>query len=158
MVVMIFIFVPAFVLAVVVVIVVVPATTIAVVVMVPFVAMFKAAARSLPVSAVIAACFIARDDPDCTNVRRTSPVALVPVIMTACWIPVAFHPSILGFGPWALRAGGIDMRCWRRADLNADRDLAKCARRSCEERAGEQECSYSQFPIEFHVHFLSPRL
>src|SRR5215475_3249515 len=103
----IFVLVPAFVLAVVMVIVVMPATTIAVVVMIPFVAMFKTTARSLPVSTVIAASFITRDDPDCACVRRTSPIALMPVIMAAYWIPIAIHPGVFGHRAGTRRASRI---------------------------------------------------
>jgi len=73
------------------------------------------------VASVIVALSIMWNDPDCANIRRTRPVASVPVIMTVRRIPVAGDPHVLvifRIGAW--RANG-DHLGWRRcADLNSD--------------------------------------
>src|SRR5262252_5028592 len=71
-------FVPAFVLAV----VLVPATVVPIVVMVPVMVVLETPVRTVPVATVVAALVIVRNDPDRALIRRTGPVASVPVIMT----------------------------------------------------------------------------
>ena len=97
-------FVPAFVLAV----VFMPATVVPTAVMVPVMVVLESPARTSPVATVVAAVFIVWNDPDRANVRRTRPVAAVPVIVTFHRIPVAVDPRVLvfifGIGAW--RANG----------------------------------------------------
>ena len=95
-------FVPAFVLAV----VFVPAAVVAIVVMVPVMVVFEAPVLTVPVATVVAALFIVWNDPDRANIRRTRPVALVPAIMPPHRIPVAFDPHVLIFWTGAWRANG----------------------------------------------------
>src|SRR5262245_25972796 len=109
-------FVPAFVLAV----ALVPATAVPIALVVPVMVVLETPARTSPVANVVAALFIVRNDPDRAKIRRTRPVASVPVIVTVRRIPVAVDPHelvIFRFGAW--RANG-DHSGWRRcADLNA---------------------------------------
>src|SRR5215472_15749996 len=97
-------FVPAFVLAV----VFVPATAVPIAVMVPVMVVLETPVRTSPVATVVAALFIVWNDPDRANIRRTRPVAAVPVIVTFHRIPVAVDPRVLvfifGIGAW--RANG----------------------------------------------------
>src|SRR5262249_22863163 len=111
-----------------VVVMVVPTVAVAIAIAVPVMVVLKPAARSFPVSAVVAATFIARNNADCALVRPARPVGFVPVIMSTHWIPITFDPSILIFVLWfgARRPNCIDARCWWRADYNSDRDLAAC--------------------------------
>ena len=110
-------FVPAFVLAV----VLVPATVVPIAVMVPVMVVLEPPMWTAPVTSVVVALSIMWNDPDCANIRRTRPVASVPVIMTVRRIPVAGDPHVLvifRIGAW--RANG-DHLGWRRcADLNSD--------------------------------------
>src|SRR5215472_18223706 len=119
-------FVPAFVLAV----VFVPATVVPIAVMVPVMVVLETPARTSPVATVVVALFIVRGDPDRANIRRTRPVASVPVIMTFHRIPVAVDPHelvIFRIGAW--RANGDHSRWGRCANLNSDGDLAeRCGR------------------------------
>jgi hypothetical protein len=109
--------VPAFVLAV----VFVPATAVAVVVMVPVMVVLEAPARTAPIATVVAALFIVWNDPDRANIRRTRPVAPVPVIMTLRRIPVAVDPRVrVVFRIRAWRAHGDHSRRGRCADLDSD--------------------------------------
>src|SRR5215467_4324359 len=110
-------FVPAFVLAV----VFVPATMVPIAVMVPVMVVLETPVRTSPVATVVAALFIVWNDPDRANIRRTRPVASVPVIMTVYRIPVAVDPHelvIFRIGAW--RANGDHSRWGRCADLNSD--------------------------------------
>ena len=71
-------FVPALVLAV----VLVPATVVPIAVMVPVMVVLETPARTSPIATVVAALSIVWNDPDRANIRRTRPVASVPVIVT----------------------------------------------------------------------------
>ena len=97
-------FVPAVVLAV----VFMPATVVPIAVMVPVMVVLEAPVLTPPVATVVAALFIVGSDPDRALIRRTGPVASVPVIMTLHRIPVAIDPRVLvfifGIGAW--RANG----------------------------------------------------
>ena len=110
-------FVPAFVLAV----VLVPATVVPIAVMVPVMVVLEPPMWTAPVTSVVVALSIMWNDPDCANIRRTRPVASVPVIMTVRRIPVAGDPHVLViFRIRAWRANGHHLG-WRRcADLNSD--------------------------------------
>src|SRR5215472_7928901 len=110
-------FVPAFVLAV----VFMPATAVPIAVMVPMMVVLETPVRTSPVATVVAALFIVWNDPDRTDIRRTRPVASVPIIMTVHRIPVAVDPHelvIFRIGAW--RANGHYSRWGRCADLNSD--------------------------------------
>ena len=110
-------FIPAFVLAV----VFVPATAVALPGMIPVMVVLEASVRTAPVATVVAVFFIVWDDPDRTNIRRTRPVASMPVIMTLHRIPVAVDPHVLvtfRIGAWG--ANGDHSWRWRCADLNSD--------------------------------------
>src|SRR5215467_6012778 len=103
-------FIPAFVLAV----VFVPATAVAFLVMIPVMVVLEASVRTAPVTTMVAALFIVWGDPDRANIRRTRPVASMPVIMTLHRIPVAVDPHvlvILGIGTW--RTNGDCSLRWR---------------------------------------------
>src|SRR5215467_888554 len=110
-------FVPALVLTV----VFVPATVVPIAVMVPVMVVLETPLRTTPVATVVAALFIVRNNPNRANIRRTRPVAAVPVIVTVHRIPVAVDPRVLvifRFGAW--RTSGNHSRCGRRSDLNSD--------------------------------------
>src|SRR5215470_17640736 len=101
-------FIPAFVLAV----VFVPTTAVALPVMIPVMVVLEAAVRPAPVATVVAALFIVWGDPDRANIRRTRPVASMPV---------AVDPHVLvifRIGAW--RTNGDHSRRGRCADLNSD--------------------------------------
>src|SRR5215467_4455736 len=114
--------VPAFVLAV----VFVPAAAIAIAVMVPAMLVLEAPVLAGPVATVVAAPFIAWNDPDRSRIRRARPVALVPAITTLHRVPVAFDPHVLIFRTRAWRAIGYHPRFGRHADLDSDGNLAEC--------------------------------
>src|SRR5215471_9041926 len=99
----------------------VPATMVPIAVMVPVMFVLETPVRTSPVASVVAALFIVRNDPDRANIRRTRPVASVPVIMTVCRIPVAVDPHelvIFRIGAW--RANGDHSGWGWCADLNSD--------------------------------------
>src|SRR5689334_9161206 len=99
-------------LAIVVVIVVAPPSAVAIPIAVPVMVMLESAARTVPVTGVIAAAFIVWNHPNCTFIRPAGPVATVPNVVAAHGVPVAFHPGIFGFGTRANRPHGVDAR-WR---------------------------------------------
>src|SRR5215471_11087483 len=109
--------IPTFVLA----IVFVPPTVVALKVMIPVMVVLEASVRTAPVATVVAALFIVWGDPDRANIRRTRPVASMPVIMTVHRIPVAVDPHVLvifRIGAW--RANGHHSGRRRCANLNSD--------------------------------------
>src|SRR5215475_12886448 len=97
---------------------------------VPVMVVVETSVRTTPVTAVVAGFSIVWKDPDRANIRRTRPVASVPVIMTVRRIPVAVDPHeflIFRIGAW--RANGDHSGWGRCADLNSDGDLAeRCGR------------------------------
>src|SRR5262249_35852910 len=142
--------VPSLVFAVVVVIV--PTVAVAIAIAVPVMVVLKAAARSFPITAVVAPTFITRDNPDCALVRPACPVAPVPIIVPAYRIPVALDPGILILvlrfrTRWPHR---VDARRRWRTNYNSDRDLAACRRRASKQSPTEQHHSHASFQIKFH--------
>ena len=99
---------------------VVPTVVIAVVIAIPVMVVVESAMRAIPVAAVEAAAFVARADPARAGVRRTSPVTLMPNVVTARRIPVAINPCVAGSG--ADRNDRMPRRR-RRPDLDSDGDL-----------------------------------
>ena len=98
-----------------------PTIPIAVMIAIPVMVMIEAAMRTVPVAAIEAAIFMPRTNPAGAGVRRASPVAAMPDIVSVHGIPVAVDPDVFGPG-----ADGNDVmsRRWRRSDLNSDRDLS----------------------------------
>lgn len=151
-------FVPAFVLAVVVVIVVIfPAAAVTVAIAVPVMVVLEVAARTIPIAGVVAAAFVARNDPTGTFIRRTRPVAAMPDVVAADGIPIAFDPGVLIFRAGANRTDRVDARWRRRSDLNTNGNLAECRRRASKNRAREQQRSYTRSEVEFHDCAFPPR-
>jgi hypothetical protein len=93
---------------------------IAVVIMIPVMVVFESAVRAIPVAAVEAAAFMARADPVCTGVGRTSPISLMPNVVAVHRIPVAINPRVPGS---RADRNHIMPRRGRRPDLDSDRDL-----------------------------------
>ena len=93
---------------------------IAVVVVIPVMVVLEAAVRSVPIAGIEAATFMARSDPARAGIGRAGPVATMPDIMTAYWIPIAVDPGV--FRP---RTYWYDIvaRRGRRPNLNADSNL-----------------------------------
>jgi hypothetical protein len=89
-----------------------------VVVAVPFVVVGDLTVFAFPVALVVHAAFMARRDPACAGVGRTSPVAVVPFVATAYRVPVADDPDITGTGTGRLNADDAGSR--RRADSDSD--------------------------------------
>src|SRR5882672_8557394 len=119
-----------------VVIVLVTALVFAVVVMIVIVV--EAAARAIPITGIEASAIVARTDPARAFIRRTSPIASVPDVTAADRVPVAFDPTVFGFGAGADWTDCVDAR-WRwRSDLDADGNLAECRGSSNKNRAREQ--------------------
>ena len=120
--------VPALVLTV----VFVPAIVVPIAVMVPVMVVLDTPVRTAPVATVVATLFIVWDNPSCANIRRTSPVASVPRIMTVHRIPVAIDPHVIG--PRLRRDAVRARRRRRRADVEVERNLRMRCRRECEEQ------------------------
>jgi len=83
---------------VVVVVVIVPVVVVAVVLLIPMMIVFDAAVRAIPISAIVAAAFMAPCDPMRTRIRRTRPVTGVPNVAAIYRIPVAINPHVVR--PW----------------------------------------------------------
>ena len=99
----------------------VPAIVVPIAVMVPVMVVLDTPVLTVPVASEVTALFIVRNNPNRATIRRTSPVASVPRIMTVHRIPVAFDPHvlvILWVGAW--RSSGDHSRCGRCDDLNSD--------------------------------------
>src|SRR5204862_851589 len=100
------------------------ATTIAIVVApivvaVPAMVVTEVAARRAPVAFVETAAFPVRLHPVRAGVRRTRPVAVMPIPAIAARIPVAFDPLVIGAGArgHAIRARGRRRRPDRESEL-----------------------------------------
>jgi len=133
------VFVAAFVFAVVVMIVVIlPAAPVMIAVAVPAMIVVEAAMRTIPIACVETFAVVAGADPAGAFIRRTRPVAAVPNVVATDRIPIALDPAVFGFGTGANRAHRVDARWRRRSDLNANRYLAECGRCSDKNGAGEQ--------------------
>jgi hypothetical protein len=146
-----FVLIPTLVFAIVVMIVIAPTATVAVAIPVPVMVVFKSASRTIPISSIVAATFIMRNDPNRAFIRTPRPVAPVPQVTSAHRIPVAFDPVVFRFRSRARRPYHIRPRRWRRSNLNADGHLTLCAWRSSENRSRQHHRPHTQFPIEFHV-------
>ena len=72
----------------------VPAIVVAIAFMVPVMVVLDTPVRTVPVASVVAALFIVWNNPNRATIRRTSPVASVPRIMTVHRIPVALRDAL----------------------------------------------------------------
>jgi len=91
------------------------------VLVVPFVIVVNVSVRTIPITGVEAATFVARSDPARSTVGRAGPVTFMPAVVSGNGIPVAFDPEKV-----RRRLIGHDddgARWWRRANLNTDVNL-----------------------------------
>jgi len=96
-------------------------------VVVPPMIMFEAAARPMPVTGVIAALEVVRLYPVRAWIRCARPIAIVPAVMLAFRIPVAFNPFVVGSWPLS-----HVVHAWRRRGTNVHVDRHLSARgRGC---------------------------
>src|SRR5215467_8381875 len=118
-----------------------PAITVAIVITVPMVVVFETAAVAIPVTAVEMAAFVARADPACAHVGRTSPIAAMPDVTAVDGIPVTVNPYIIGTWP---DRDDVMARRRGRADCNADGNLGVGIMRGAEHEHGRKQCRSQQ--------------
>ena len=100
--------------------IVAPAVAVTVVVAIPAVAMLEVAVVAVPVASVVAAMFMARPDPVRADIRRATPIAAMPAVMSFDGIPVAFDPNEVGArADWNC----VDSRRRRSSNYDSDRYL-----------------------------------
>ena len=92
-----------------------------VVIFVPLVIVFDAAVLAIPVSGEELTAVMAGSYPTRPGIRRTRPVSVVPLIVSAHRIPVAIYPEEIR--PRCVGSHSHDARGWRRSDSDAQRDL-----------------------------------
>jgi hypothetical protein len=127
------------VLVVILVLVVVP-VLIPVMVLVPAVIVLKPAAISIPVTLIKLLSVVARSDPPSASIGRPRPVAFMPLIAVADWIPIPVYPRILRAWTRWQNANHTGTRRW--ADSDAERNLSlgcRCTRQQDHDK--EQGCS-----------------
>ena len=122
------------------VIVIVPAPVIAVVVAIPSVVVINVAVRAIPIAGVESLAVMTRSDPTRAFVRRAGPIAFMPTIASAAWIPISVNPDEL----WSrLRGKNGDYPGFgRSADADANTDLCGCRVGTGEQENGKQAQSY----------------
>jgi hypothetical protein len=105
---------------------------IAVTVTVPTMIVFTPAMISIPIADVVLRAVVARLYPAGAGIGRTRPVAVVPLVVMADWVPIAWNPNELR-ARW--RGQRAHARWWWRPDVNphADRYLGATL------ESGEQE-------------------
>jgi len=81
--------------------IVVTLAKIAITVSVPAMVVFPPPPITLPVALKVPLSIMARPDPACAWIGCAGPVSVVPLVMVADWIPVAFHPD--KFRTWSWR-------------------------------------------------------
>jgi hypothetical protein len=114
-------------------------------IMVPFVAMLKAAAITVPIAVVKESTFEARTDPVGAGIRGTSPITLVPAVMTVYGIPVAFNPDKIRTRRRRWRNN--HSRRGRRSNPDANTNLGVCAVGAEQENRGKQRKPQQVFHI-----------
>lgn len=67
--------------------------------LIPVVIVFNTAAISFPIPCVISFSVVPRCNPVSSLVGRSSPIALMPLVMVSHWIPITLHPQ--KFRAWA---------------------------------------------------------
>jgi hypothetical protein len=112
-------------------IVIVAIVVAAVMIAVPMVIVFHTPAVAVPVPNVIVAALPPGTDPACCRVRDACPIAVMPLIMAARRIPVAFNPNAVW--PGSNRSYSHHTRGWRSSDGDADRYLSGTSG-DCEEK------------------------
>jgi hypothetical protein len=120
----------------VVVIVVAIAITIAVTIVIPIVAVFKPAVITFPVAVIKPSTIVARTDPTRACIRRTCPIACVPAIMPAHWVPVTIDPD--ESRSWTRGMYVNDARRWWRTDPDTNTHLSVSGVRACEQHREKQ--------------------
>ena len=85
---------------------------------IPMMVVAQPPAITFPITFVIAPPIVARHYPHGIGVRRSRPVAIVPLPMMALWIPIAFYPNkTRSGGNWPNR---YEARRGRRADFDTN--------------------------------------
>src|SRR5262245_16259937 len=97
--------------------------------------MVETSAWAIPITAVVAAAFVARSNPARSGVGRTAPVAFVPAVVARNGIPIATDPSVIGSGLRGHDNDGAGRR--RRTDLDADGYLGFRGN-ACQQKCGKR--------------------
>jgi hypothetical protein len=115
-----------------------PAISVSSTLVVPAVVMLEAPTISVPVTVVVTATFPTRPDPNCSAVRRHSPITPVPNVMAVYGIPVAVHPRVAGS-----RCNWSRIHARRRRSANSDSDgyLSFKGGRASQKHRGKQRCA-----------------
>jgi len=90
---------------------------------VPAMVVLESTPVAFPITRVVLAAVIPRTNPARAGIRRPRPIALVPPVTTAHWIPVAIHPHesrTRSNRPYSHYARGR-----RRADADAEGNLTE---------------------------------
>jgi len=93
-----------------------------VMVAIPTVVVLHTPAFTVPVANVIVSAFPAGSDPACRRVGDARPVAVVPLIVVAYGVPVAFNPHKIGAG--SNRTDSHHTRRRRSSDGDSNRYLS----------------------------------
>jgi hypothetical protein len=118
-------------------------------IVVPAVIVFEAAMISVPIAGEKLPPVVVRRYPVCSHIRRASPVTLMPSVMSANRIPVAFYPYEIG-----TRSHWYDMnytRGWRGPDSDSNGNLCLHSRSAIEKNRGNKRSSH-----KVSHHFSSP--
>jgi hypothetical protein len=90
--------------------------------LVPTVIVFKPAAISIPVTCKKLLSIVMRRDPPSAFIGRPRPVAFMPPVVAADWIPITVYPHELRARTWRQNANHTGTR--RGANSDADRNLS----------------------------------
>jgi hypothetical protein len=119
--------------------------------LIPVMVVVDVAASAVPVARIEATAFMARSNPARSSIGRASPITFMPAIVATDRVPVAANPHEIGCG--LRRHDDHGARGWRRADLNADRNLGFCGR-ACQQK--RRKCGSLQQMFHKLVRLLEP--
>ena len=113
-------------------------------VVVPAVVMFKPAAVTIPIAAIVTLAIMTRNNPVGAGIGWTSPITFMPHIASCGRVPIAAYPCVLRAGSrWQDRNHA--RRRWR---TNHDGNLSECGSAS-QEQSGKQCCSNQTFHVGY---------
>jgi hypothetical protein len=107
------------------------------IVLVPTVIVFKPAAISIPVTRKKLLSVVMRPDPPSACIGRPRPVAFMPPVVVADWIPITVYPRELRAWAWRHNANHTGTR--RRANSDAKRNLGLRCRCFGHQHHGKQQ-------------------
>jgi hypothetical protein len=87
---------------------------------IPAMLVFYSAPLPGPITHKIPSMLVVRTDPIGSFIGRDRPVTCMPSVMVSDWVPVAFHPDVIG--PWWRRFNVYARRRWR-SNRYANRNL-----------------------------------